>query len=213
MPITPPPKAPPARARAPSLAPEHPDATARIWHLAGQGEFPPGSVDIRFEISTWRLASSGSMEPTVSCQDKAADFILKNLLIPKASKIKDMFKKQKTKCQVLFGTAEQAALWAFFASSGLKMEMAIDWCVLANPETPPRLMHTQSPMSDFYVMPVCDWDEKLLVRANVIFEFTMIEALQQHVDHVAKQSNRAELRSVEREIEYQESRLAHGLAS
>ena len=146
-------------------------------------------------------------------QDKAADFILKNLLIPKASKIKDMLKKQKPQCQVLFGTAEQAALWAFFASSGLKMEMAIDWCVLANPETPPRLMHTKTPMSDFYVMPMCDWDEKLLLRANVIFEFTMIEALQQHVDHVAKQSKRAELRSVEREIEYQESRLAHGLAS
>ena len=127
---------------------------------------------------------------------------------PKASKIKDMFKKQKTKYQFLFGTAEQAALWAFFASSGLKMDAVIDWCVLANPETPPRLMHTQSPMSDFYVMPMCDWDKKCLLQTNVIFESTIIETLQQHVDHVAKQSSRAALRSVEREIQHQESRLA-----
>ena len=171
-------------------------------------ELLPGPVPT-FDGGKWNFflisRSSGQL------QDKAVNFIMKNLLLSKAKKIKDMFQNsEKTNWQLLFGTAEQAVLWGFFASSGSKMQISIDWCVLADPKTPPRLMHTQSPMSDFYVMPGCDWDEKLLVQGNVILEKTMVpETLQQHVDLVAKQSKRAAVQALDREIDFQESRLAH----
>ena len=135
---------------------------------------------------------------------KVKQCIVKNLT---GKKTLDEGDKQQEQAAwtVYFASPGITTLWGFWVSCGRRLRVPL--MNYGNVERMPAdLMHTQSPMSDFYKMPVnTTWDRANKLVGTIEFVKDMESSLSNWFKCIAAKTCRLQIQDLEREIAYAKS--------